>query len=110
MQAERGDEPAELHVPRVDELPAVLGHLAAVERPCGPAATADAVARLVEVRTDAVLLQLVRTANSGESGSHHDDARLVRSAPARTRQRGERSARPPPPLPARPHPGAPAAG
>jgi hypothetical protein len=32
MQTERGDEPEQLHVPRVDELPAVLGHLAVGER------------------------------------------------------------------------------
>ena len=90
MQAEGGDQPAELRMPRVDELPAVLGHLAAGERPVGPAPAAHPVARLVEVRADAVLLQLVRARDAGESGSHHDDARIARPGAQGTGQRGER--------------------
>ncbi len=93
MQAQGCDEAPELHVPGVDELAAVLGHLPAVERPRGPASAADAVARLVEVRPDAVLLQLVRATDAREPGAHHDHARIELAVPAWTGERGERRPR-----------------
>ena len=90
VQAKGRDDAPELYVPGVDELAAVLGHLSAVERPRGPTAAADPIARLVQVRTDAVLLQLVRAANTGETRSHHDHARIVHAVSTWASQRRER--------------------
>jgi hypothetical protein len=59
-QAELVDQVEDLGVPGVDELPAVLGDLAAAPVPVRPAATTDPAGRLVHGRPVARLVQTVR--------------------------------------------------
>jgi hypothetical protein len=67
-------ELAELDVPRVDQLAAVLGHEPGRERAADrPAAAAQAVARLVQLRADTRLFEAIGTRQAGEPAADDDD-------------------------------------
>ena len=71
-------------MPLVDELAAVLTDLAVGERaPQGPAATADPVRGLVDLRHIARVPERERGAEAGEAGADHDDLRRRGAASGR---------------------------
>jgi hypothetical protein len=78
-QAKFVGEVADLGVPLVDELPAVLGDLAVGEGPADrPAAPADAIGSLIHLGGIAGLLEAIGARQPGQARPDHDDARRGR--------------------------------
>ncbi len=82
-QVQLRGEAADVDVPRVDELAAVLRGLPLREPAGGPAPSADTVAGLEQLDRNAGLRQPVGRGQARQAGPDHDDASVVRGAAGR---------------------------